>query len=228
MQKQNLKSESIWHVSKWNERRKYISMLKFTRNLFIFNLKKKKTNPNERTKICFLIFSYRKISNFIYIFVSSSNLQIKIHKKSGILEILYLIFTGLFHKAIAQSGVAINPWAILTKEPSKYAYDLAAKLGKESTDPKTVLEFLRTVDAQKLAFTETQLLQSKVSPLNKSTKFSRVNNNERTVCIWKFLFLFFFFLLNEILIFWRVKIFMNNLSKERDTYMKNLKINYFL
>lgn len=204
MQKQNLKSESIWHVSKWNERRKYISILKFTRNLFIFNLKKKKkTNPNERTKICFLIFSYRKIPNFVYIFVSSSNLQIKIHKKSGILEILYLIFTGLFHKAIAQSGVAINPWAILTKEPSKYAYDLAAKLGKESTDPKTVLEFLRTVDAQKLAFTETQLLQSKVSPLNKSTKFSRVNNNERTVCIRKFLFLFFFFLSNEILIFWK-------------------------
>lgn len=114
-----------------------------------------------------------------------------------------MIFTGLFHKAIAQSGVAINPWAILTKEPSKYAYDLAAKLGKESTDPKTVLEFLRTVDAQKLAFTETQLLQSKVSPLNKSTKFSRVNNNERTVCIRKFLFLFFFFLSNEILIFWK-------------------------
>lgn len=114
-----------------------------------------------------------------------------------------MIFTGLFHKAIAQSGVAINPWAILTKEPSKYAYDLEAKLGKESTDPKTVLEFLRTVDAQKLAFTETQLLQSKVSPLNKSTKFSRVNNNERTVCIRKFLFLFFFFLSNEILIFWK-------------------------
>ncbi|XP_026299635.1 bile salt-activated lipase isoform X2 [Apis mellifera] len=67
---------------------------------------------------------------------------------------------GLFHKAIAQSGVAINPWAIITKEPSKYAYELAAKLGEKSTDPKTVLEFLRTVDAQKLAFTETQILKT--------------------------------------------------------------------
>lgn len=144
------------------------------------------------------------------------------------MKTLYLTFTGLFHKAIAQSGVAINPWAIITKEPSKYAYELAAKLGEKSTDPKTVLEFLRTVDAQKLAFTETQILKTNVSPLNKSTKFSRVNNNERIVCIRKFLSLFFFFLSNEILIFWRVNIFMNNwfLSKERDT-LKNFKINYF-
>lgn len=107
-------------------------------------------------------------------------MQIKIRKKARSLKTLYLTFTGLFHKAIAQSGVAINPWAIITKEPSKYAYELAAKLGEKSTDPKTVLEFLRTVDAQKLAFTETQILKTNVSPLNKSTKFSRVNNRVHT------------------------------------------------
>lgn len=166
MQKQNLKSDSIWHASKWNETRKYISTLKFTRNLFIFDLKKKRKKSNPRTKKNFfshLFFHIQKNSkSCIYIFVSSSNLQAK-----NLLEILETpcsISTGLFHKAIAQSGVAINPWAIITREPSKYAYELAAKLGEESTDPKTVLEFLRTVDAQKLAFTETQLLKSTVSP----------------------------------------------------------------
>lgn len=152
-------------------------------------------------KFVFSFFSQKNsIEKFVYIYIYIF-LQIKIRKKARSLKTLYLTFTGLFHKAIAQSGVAINPWAIITKEPSKYAYELAAKLGEKSTDPKTVLEFLRTVDAQKLAFTETQILKTNVSPLNKSTKFSRVNNNERIVCIRKFLSLFFFFLSNEILIF---------------------------
>lgn len=167
----------------------YFNVEIHTKSVHIWFKKKTNLRTNENL-FSYLFFHIEKFC--IYIFVSSLNLQLKIHKKSEIHETLCLTFTGLFHKAIVQSGVAINPWAIITKEPSKYAYDLAAKLGEESTDPKTVLEFLRTVDAQKLAFTETQLLKSKVSPLNKSTKFSRVNNNERTVCIRKFLFLFFF------------------------------------
>ncbi|KOX67999.1 Acetylcholinesterase [Melipona quadrifasciata] len=64
----------------------------------------------------------------------------------------------LFHKAIAQSGVVVNFWASITKEPSKYAFLLAAKLGESSTDPETVVEFLRTIDVQKLVTTALTLL----------------------------------------------------------------------
>lgn len=74
-----------------------------------------------------------------------------------------MISAGLFHKAIAQSGVAINPWAIQTEDPKKFTYMLAAKLGENSTDPKTVLEFLRTIDAKKLVITEMELTGEQVS-----------------------------------------------------------------
>ncbi|XP_029035421.1 juvenile hormone esterase-like [Osmia bicornis bicornis] len=65
---------------------------------------------------------------------------------------------GLFHKAISQSGVAANPWAITSKEPRKYAFQLAAQLGEHSTDPATVLEFLRKVEPQKLVTTAIQIV----------------------------------------------------------------------
>lgn len=62
-----MKSESIWHVSKWYERRKYISRLKFTRNLFIFDLKKKKKKLMKEGKFIFSFF-HRKIPKFVYIY----------------------------------------------------------------------------------------------------------------------------------------------------------------
>lgn len=65
---------------------------------------------------------------------------------------------GLFDKVISQSGVSVNPWACLKKDPKKYAFQLAAQLGEHSTDPATVLEFLRKVDASKLVNTEHKLL----------------------------------------------------------------------
>ena len=66
---------------------------------------------------------------------------------------------GLFHKAISQSGVALNPWAHVIKNPSKYAYQLAARLGKETNDPETVVEFLRTVEPLKIVSAENELLK---------------------------------------------------------------------
>lgn len=64
---------------------------------------------------------------------------------------------GLFHRAIMQSGVALNPWAIISEKSSKYAFELAANLGETSTDPETVVEFLRTIDAKKLVDLEFKL-----------------------------------------------------------------------
>lgn len=80
-----------------------------------------------------------------------------------ILKRFNLACTGLFHKAILQSGVAINPWASIIKEPSKYAFMLAAKLGESSADPETVVEFLRTIDMQKLVAAELKLITPQVS-----------------------------------------------------------------
>jgi acetylcholinesterase len=40
---------------------------------------------------------------------------------------------GLFHRAIAQSGVALNPWA-MTSKPKKRAFMLGEVLGYETND----------------------------------------------------------------------------------------------
>lgn len=63
----------------------------------------------------------------------------------------WLYFTGLFHKAISQSGVATNPvsWTEKAFAVSK-GFELAEKLGKVTTDPKVAYEFLKTIDAKKL------------------------------------------------------------------------------
>lgn len=69
---------------------------------------------------------------------------------------------GLFHKAISQSGVAVNPWAYIRKEPRKYAFQVAAQLGEHSTDPATVLEFFRKVDSKDLVNAEHKLLTPEI------------------------------------------------------------------
>lgn len=69
----------------------------------------------------------------------------------------------LFQKAIMQSGVSTNPWAVLTKDVKKYAEDLAADLGKETTDPHELIEFLRTIEPLKLADAQQKLLVKKGS-----------------------------------------------------------------
>ncbi|XP_071574670.1 juvenile hormone esterase-like [Temnothorax nylanderi] len=59
---------------------------------------------------------------------------------------------GLFHKAISQSGVAANPWALTewTNKAMNRSFQLAEKLGKATSDPKVAYKFLKTIDAKKL------------------------------------------------------------------------------
>ncbi|KAK7873003.1 hypothetical protein R5R35_000303 [Gryllus longicercus] len=52
---------------------------------------------------------------------------------------------GLFHRAIAQSGAAVNPWAAQT-EPAETTRRLARALGCASKDPHDIVHFLRGVD----------------------------------------------------------------------------------
>ncbi|KOB71341.1 Uncharacterized protein OBRU01_13925 [Operophtera brumata] len=57
---------------------------------------------------------------------------------------------GLFHKAIAQSGVCIDDSGIATGAKER-AFRVAKLLGKETTDVQELLRFLRSVPATKLA-----------------------------------------------------------------------------
>jgi carboxylesterase type B len=59
--------------------------------------------------------------------------------------------TGLFHRAIAQSGSALCPWA--AEDPSiarSKAFRLGEALGCKTSDSKELQEFLMKVPAQKI------------------------------------------------------------------------------
>ncbi|KAJ9600061.1 hypothetical protein L9F63_009642, partial [Diploptera punctata] len=64
-------------------------------------------------------------------------------------QLLSPMSKGLFHKAIAQSGSVLNPWALVTN-PRERAFRLGAALGCHTTDSKKLVEFLRTVPPKEL------------------------------------------------------------------------------
>jgi len=73
-----------------------------------------------------------------------------------------ILLTGLFHKAISQSGTATCPWAFTEPESclTNKGFLLAKKLGKVTEDPKVAYEFLKTIDAKKLIETEQKFLRT--------------------------------------------------------------------
>lgn len=61
------------------------------------------------------------------------------------------LVTGLFHRAIAQSGSALNPWAYEDPQTARRkAFRFAEVLGCKTNDSYEMLEFLMTVPAQRL------------------------------------------------------------------------------
>ncbi|KAL9693981.1 hypothetical protein quinque_013266 [Culex quinquefasciatus] len=56
---------------------------------------------------------------------------------------------GLFHKAIAQSGSALNPWAMATN-PKERAFRLGALMGCYTNDTEELLYYLRRASPQKI------------------------------------------------------------------------------
>nr|CAD7432288.1 unnamed protein product [Timema monikensis] len=59
-------------------------------------------------------------------------------------HILSPLSSGLFQRAIAQSGSAINPWALST-DPNERAFRLGQSLGYNGTDRQELVDFLRSV-----------------------------------------------------------------------------------
>lgn len=60
--------------------------------------------------------------------------------------------SGLFHKAIAESGVVSNYWSFneWTSKAENSGYQIVEKLGKKTRDPKVAYDFLKTIDAKQL------------------------------------------------------------------------------
>lgn len=66
------------------------------------------------------------------------------------LHMLSPMSKGLFHKVIAQSGVAIQDWSI-ARGTKERAFRIAKVLGKDITDTQELLQYLRSVPATDLA-----------------------------------------------------------------------------
>nr|XP_012215167.1 PREDICTED: esterase B1-like [Linepithema humile] len=130
--------------------------------LGFLNLYDKVATGNQGLKdvVMALQWVQKNISNFGG---NSKNVTI-FGESAGAATVHYLTISplaeDLFHKAIAQSGAATNPWAFTEREPpsTNKGFQLAAKLGKATTDAKVAYEFLKKIDAKKLIQTEQQSL----------------------------------------------------------------------
>ena len=72
--------------------------------------------------------------------------------------------TGLFHRAIAQSGTALCSWVV--EDPAiarTKAFRLGKALGCKTSDSKELVEFLMNVPAQQLTEMTERVLTEEVS-----------------------------------------------------------------
>lgn len=74
-------------------------------------------------------------------------------ESAGGAAVHYLVLSekakGLFQKAISQSGVTLNPWALARKSREK-AFKLGEILGCKTNDDKKLLEFLKKIEPKEL------------------------------------------------------------------------------
>lgn len=65
---------------------------------------------------------------------------------------------GLFHKAILQSGVAMNPWALQLR----HDYEFIRVLGCHSTDDQEILDFLHSQNLENILNAQKITIPTKV------------------------------------------------------------------
>lgn len=61
----------------------------------------------------------------------------------------FLIFPGLFHKGISQSGTVLNPW-VLMEHPMEKTKKLCATIGCPTSDSEHMVECLRHKPARQI------------------------------------------------------------------------------
>lgn len=83
---------------------------------------------------------------------------------------------GLFHKAICQSGVCLNEWGYSIYGRDR-AFQLGKSLGKETDDPKELLEFLRDVPTSSLVNVKLPPLDNNHKDITDSIMFGPVIEN---------------------------------------------------
>lgn len=83
---------------------------------------------------------------------------------------------GLFHKAISQSGVCLNEWGYSIYGRDR-AFQLGKLLGKETEDPKELLEFLKEVPTSSLVNIQLPPLDIKHKDITDSILFGPVIEN---------------------------------------------------
>ncbi|KAL7302333.1 hypothetical protein TKK_0004996 [Trichogramma kaykai] len=91
-------------------------------------------------------------------------------ESAGAASVHYLTLSpmaeGLFSKAIMQSGVALNPWALTVPISRQLVVRMCARLGNETEDSEEILELLRSteaselVDAQRTILTKRERIQT--------------------------------------------------------------------
>jgi len=81
------------------------------------------------------------------------------------------IISGLFHRAIAQSGSCLNSWAF-TNSSKRMAFRLGEKLGIKTENTQELLNHLRSVDAKALTKASHEVLTPEASPYITATNCS--------------------------------------------------------
>ncbi|KAI4493117.1 hypothetical protein M0802_009667 [Mischocyttarus mexicanus] len=111
-----------------------------------------------------IVMALRWVRDNIAVFGGDSKNVTIFGASSGAAMVHYLTMSpmadGLFHKAIAQSGLATNFWASMYVEPSKYVYQLSSMLGFKSFDPNAIVDFLQNIDLDKLIKCQSEIISS--------------------------------------------------------------------